>query len=149
MDKEFEDRLRGFIRECICEAMWDNQCLNEIPELNESEVNKYITENYKESLNEMARINKKDFRYFPYNKFDIRIWSNDHNPPHFHVICDGWDIVVGIEDGSILRVKTVGKSSQVYSYVEKNINGWLDSKSSMMKTSTNREFAMATWEANN
>ncbi len=133
MDKEFED----------------NQCLNKIPELNESEVNKYITENYKGSLNEMARINKKDFKYFPYNKFDIRIWSNDHNPPHFHVMCDGWDIVVGIEDGSILRVKTVGKSSQVYSYVEKNINGWLDSKSSMMKTSTNREFAMATWEANN
>ena len=78
MDKEFEDRLRGFIRECICEVMWDNQCLNKIPELNESEVNKYITENYKGSLNEMARINKKDFKCNINSNYIVMVISSNY-----------------------------------------------------------------------
>ena len=53
-----------------------------------------------ETLVEMARINLKEIGSvpFPTNKFDIKIWSNDHNPPHFHVICEGWNISFTIED---------------------------------------------------
>ena len=42
----------------------------------------------KETLVEMARINLKEVGSvpFPTNKFEIKIWSNDHNPPHFHLI---------------------------------------------------------------
>lgn len=37
-----------------------------------------------EPLFEMARLNLNEYGNvpFPTNKFDIRIWSNDHNPPH-------------------------------------------------------------------
>ena len=55
----------------------------------------------KETFVEMARINLKEVGSvpFPTNKFEIKIWSNNHNPPHFHVICEGWNISFTIEDG--------------------------------------------------
>lgn len=45
-------------------------------------------------INEMARINKKETGrcLFPYNTWELKIWSNDHTPPHFHIICDGWNV---------------------------------------------------------
>lgn len=57
---------------------------------------------------EMTRLNKREMGNvpFPYNKFNIRIWSNDHNPPHFHVIAEGWDVSFLIENGEEYRVNT-------------------------------------------
>lgn len=53
---------------------------------------------------EMTRINTKEFYgYFPYNKFDMWIWSNGHNPPHFHIKAEGWEVIVSIETGEILK----------------------------------------------
>ena len=124
--------------------------LHEIPELDNNWVNQYIKENYANSLNEMARVNVKEFAgYFPCNKFNIKIWSNDHNPPHFHVLSDGWDIVVEINTGNILKTKVIGKDSKVYSYVEKNIKNWLDDKSAINKKLTNKESAQFLWDSNN
>lgn len=126
------------------------QRLNELPNLDKLEIKQYIYENYRASINEMSRINAKEFYgYFPYNKFDIKIWSNDHNPPHFHVIGDGWDIVVDIETGTILKTKREGKSSKFYKYVEDYIEEWLESPSAINKKQTNRETAMLAWEMNN
>ena len=52
--------------------------LNEIPELDDNWVNQYIKENYVYSLNEMARVNVKEFAgYFPCNKFNIKIWLDN------------------------------------------------------------------------
>lgn len=124
--------------------------LLDIPKLNRNIVNQYINENYSGSLLEMARINTKEFYgYFPCNKFEIKIWSRDHNPPHFHVITDDWDIVVSIIDGRIIRTKMVGKDSKIYSYVEKNIQKWLQSPSSRNSKLTNFEHAMMVWEDEN
>ena len=126
------------------------QRLNELPNLDKLEIKQYIYENYRTSINEMSRINVKEFYgYFPYNKFDIKIWSNDHNPPHFHIIGDGWDIVVDIETGTILKTKRDGKSSKFYKYVEDYIEEWLESPSAVNKKQTNRETAMLAWEMNN
>ena len=45
----------------------------------------------KNDLVEMARlnVNKIGNVQFPLNKFNIKIWSNEHNPPNFHVIANG------------------------------------------------------------
>ena len=45
-------------------------------------------------LDEMARINKKETGncIFPYNAWELKIWSNDHNPPHFHIKRKGWNV---------------------------------------------------------
>lgn len=120
--------------------------LADIPDINKASLNEYISLTYRNSLNEMAKINVKEFYgLFPYNKFDIRIWSNDHNPPHFHVIADGWDIVINIKSGEILRVKQPGKNSKVYTYVKNNIQEWLNSECVVNSKLTNRENAQLIW----
>ena len=47
---------------------------------------KLITEVARININENGRC------IFPYNSFEVKMWSNDHEPPHFHVISDGWNI---------------------------------------------------------
>ena len=59
-------------------------------------------------LVEMARINTNDGGLSPFNSFEVKIWSNDHNPPHFHIIKDGWDVSFLIDDGEMLEIKTQG-----------------------------------------
>lgn len=121
--------------------------LKNIPDLDREWIDSYIKENYSNVLNEMARINKNEFYgYFPSNKFEIKIWSNDHNPPHFHVISAGWNIVVEIETGNILKTKSVGTDSKIYKYVEDHIKDWLSQKSRMQKKLTNKEVAQQAWE---
>lgn len=79
----------NYMQECIHNELIRLQRLNELPNLDKLEIKQYIYENYRASINEISRINAKEFYgYFPYNKFDIKIWSNDHNPPHFHIIGD-------------------------------------------------------------
>ena len=61
-------------------------------------INDFINEDmgiHREPLVEMSRINTNESNIFPYNKFEVKIWSNDHEPPHFHVICDGWNLSFG------------------------------------------------------
>lgn len=127
-----------------------DKLLNEIKDINSDKVKQYICETYKESLNEMARINTKEFNgFFPFNKFDVRIWSNDHNPPHFHVIGEDWDIIVSIENGEILKIKKIGKDSKFYTYVESFAKDWLESPCAINPKLTNYESAMLQWETNN
>lgn len=124
--------------------------LHQIPEYDILLNEEYIRNEYKDSLNEMAKINVKEFKgYFPYNKFDIRIWSNDHNPPHFHVIGEGWDIVVEIETGDIIKTKKIGKNSKFYSYVKDVVKDWLKSKCAVSPKLTNKENALSIWVQNN
>lgn len=124
--------------------------LKEIPNLDKEWVDSYIKENYPNSLNEMSRINVKEFYgLFPSNKFEIKIWSNDHNPPHFHVISNGWNIVVEISTGNILKTKSIGKDSKIYKYVEEHIKDWLNTNNVIYKTQTNQEVAYNTWLQNN
>lgn len=142
--------MNNYIKELIEFEYPRIKLLNSLPELDNEWINNYLKENYSKSLNEMSRINVKEFAgYFPANKFDIKIWSNDHNPPHFHVLAGGWNIIVNIENGKIIKTKSIGKDSKIYSYVEKYINDWLDSKSVVNKNKTNRETARMIWQMNN
>lgn len=102
----------------------------------------------KETFVEMARINLKEVGSvpFPTNKFDIKIWSNDHNPPHFHVICEGWNILFTIEDGKELEVKNIGNHLSTYNYIVKNIPIWLDMPCKIAPKISNRENAFIQWQ---
>lgn len=112
-----------------------------------SEIPSFIIEDKRGVINEMGRLNKNEvYGFFPFNKFEIKIWSNDHNPPHFHAkSADGWNILVGIEDGQIIKTENIGKDSKFYKYIEDFANAWLDDKNAVFKNKTNRQVAMEMW----
>lgn len=99
-------------------------------------------------ITEMARINinENERCIFPYNSFEVKMWSNDHEPPHFHVICDGWNISFTIEDGRELEVKNIGRNSSTYNYIVKNIPIWLDMPCKIAPKISNRENAFIQWQ---
>ncbi len=100
------------------------------------------------AINEMARINMKenDRCIFPYNKWEIKIWSNDHTPPHFHIIADGWNVSFRIDDGKLLKIESEGSKDSVYEYMTHNVKEWLESPSAILPQITNRQNATAQWE---
>lgn len=121
-----------------------NKVLNEYIEGNSARV---LSEP-SEMLTEMARINKKETGncIFPYNAWELKIWSNDHNPPHFHIIRNGWNVSFNIETGKILQIESHGSKTEDYNYMISNVNQWLSSQCFMMPKITNRENAILQWE---
>ena len=101
-----------------------------------------------EMVVEMARINKRENGncIFPYNSFNVHIWSNDHNPPHFHVESDEWNVSLLIESGEVLEIKNEGKNKQILNYIVKNAKDWLKQPCAILPTITNQENAMLQWE---
>ena len=99
-------------------------------------------------ITEMARINKKESSQgiFPSNAFEVKIWSNDHTPPHFIILKDGWNISFEIENGNLLKVEGKGPNAQDYNYIVKNVSKWLNSQSAIIPTISNQQNAMAVWE---
>lgn len=96
-------------------------------------------------LVETARINTNDRGIFPFDSFEVKIWSNDHNPPHFHVIKDGWDISFVIETGELLDVKFQGKKIDIGEYIINNVENWLADKCAILPIVSNRDNARAVW----
>ena len=74
----------------------------------------------------MPRINKKetDRCVFRYNTWKIEILSNDHTPPHFHIISDGWNVSYKIEDGNMLQIEGIGKNDSIFDYMEKHVKAY-------------------------
>ena len=99
-------------------------------------------------ITEMARINKNETgrSIFPYEAWEVKIWSSDHNPPHFHIIREGWDVSFTIEDGDLLMVKSRGGNKSIYDYMCSNVKRWLSSICSAQRKLTNQENAMLQWE---
>ena len=61
------------------------------------------------------------------------------------VMANGWDISFLIESGEEYKVNNIGKESQTYSYIIKNIKIWLGMRCKILPQVTNRENALATW----
>lgn len=94
----------------------------------------------------MARVNCDEFYgLFPENKFDIKVRSNDHYPPHFHVLSQGWNISFYIETGELYRYNEIGKDRHLASYIIKNIKEWLKSKSARYPDKTNHDVVLELW----
>lgn len=103
---------------------------------------------HKQSLNEMAKMNNKDPMNspFPPDKFDIILWSNDHNPPHFHLKGpEEWELIFSIESGKLLKVKHIGKNSKYYRYMVDNVPIWLSMLSYPRRKITNKEELEDLW----
>ena len=102
----------------------------------------------RDALNEMARINKNETGkcIFPYNRWEVKIQSFDHNPPHFHIKCEGWNVSFVIENGNVLEVLTKGDDNEVLEYMTANVKEWLVSKCFAQPKLTNRENAQLIWD---
>lgn len=100
-------------------------------------------------ITEMARINKNETgrSIFPYEAWEVKIWSTDHNPPHFHIIKEGWDVSFTINDGELLMVKSRGANKGIYDYMCKNVKRWLSSTCSAQRKLTNQENALLHWDS--
>ncbi len=102
----------------------------------------------KDMIIEMARINKKETGkcIFPFNSWELKIWSNDHNPPHFHILCEGWNVSFKIDDGEVLQIEGKGGNSSIFEYMVNNVNEWLSSRCFAQPKLTNKENAILQWE---
>ena len=98
---------------------------------------------------EMARINKKEMGkcIFPYDTWEVKIWSNDHNPPHFHILREGWDVSFDINNGSVVSIKSQGQNKKIYEYMCANEKEWLSSTCFAQKKLTNQENALLHWDS--
>ncbi len=134
---------------------------NKLQELVQEKVNKILTEkpaidlSYYDTISqndniimEMSRINAKEPNgsIFPYEVFNVHIWSNDYNPPHFHILKDDWDVEFYIENGNFYKIKSQGKDKKVYSYMCRNVKEWLESICYIQPKLTNKENAILQWE---
>ena len=97
-------------------------------------------------LLEMARINTDETNLFPHNSYEIQIWSNDHMPPHFHILKDGWDVSFLIENGELYKINKVGKNKRIYKYMLANIGKWLSANCAVLPIATNKQNANAIWK---
>jgi hypothetical protein len=102
-------------------------------------------------MDEVSCINKNENEkgLFPYNSHKIKILGNDHNPPHFHVEKDDWDILFTIDKGELYRVNHFGKNESTYDYIVSNIPRWLQLQSANRPHETNQQNAIETWMENN
>ena len=115
------------------------ELMNKICHTQENNLNKDI-------LIEMARINKNETSncIFPYEKWEVQIWSSDHNPPHFHIKCDNLDVSFEIQNGVNLET-TASSQSTDFQYIVSNVKKWLSSKSFAQPKLTNQENAQLIW----
>lgn len=120
----------------------------------------YIKEflfNQKESILEMAQINTEDSSnsYFPWNKFKLYIYSNEHEPPHFHIINKqyGWDIRVDAITGDLVGVKKYGNRRKQDKFVDiiRDAKSWLKEPSADpdYEGKNNADVVRLHWNANN
>lgn len=121
--------IKEKVRECLMRSINHSSILNRDP------------------IVEMSKLNIKQTGAvpFPSNKFDIRIWSDDHNPPHFHVKSEGWDISFLIENGEEYRINKHTNDSKIYSYIKDNIKKWLQMPNKLYGGITNQHLAYNTW----
>ena len=146
MDKKFEEMIRPLIREAITEMA--EEMNNDV--WHEEKVRKVLNN---EPLDEMARINMKETgnkAIFPSNKYHVWIWSNDHEPAHFHVEYpeEGYECTYCISDGSLLEVKGNSDHCNIHRKVMRNVLKWLKQPCAINPKITNQENASMTWMQN-
>lgn len=83
----------------------------------------------KHPIFEMALLNKdtKSSGPLPSNKYKVEIYSNDHVPPHFHVLVDDSNLEFYIETGKFYRYKKNSKelNSKEFTNICSLVYDWL------------------------
>ncbi|MGM9767007.1 MAG: DUF4160 domain-containing protein [Candidatus Cryptobacteroides sp.] len=96
----------------------------------------------------MARINMKELgmiSIFPLHAWEVKIWSDDHEPPHFHIKRNGWNVSFTIETGEQMEILVKGSETNVLDYMQANAKKWLGSPSAILPQIANRQNAFAQW----
>lgn len=96
---------------------------------------------------DIARLNKRDGEgdIFPYDKWQLIMRSDDVEPPHFHIISEGWDAIFGIESGGLIKVICEGDNQAVLDYMIGYANLWLENNNKFYTRLSNREAAKLIW----
>ena len=81
---------------------------------------------------------------FPNNKYAIYVYGDDHDPPHFHIECEGWNVSFTIWKGDLLQIKGKGNKSDL-DYMIQMAPRWLNSRSLRNKRQTNRQRLIIQW----
>lgn len=136
-----ETQLREIVKEPV------KKVLDESAALALNYYDEYVPSPEYEQLDEMARINVNEPQgaIFPYQDYDVHIWSNDHEPPHFHIKRNRWNVSFNIETGEQIEILSQGTEKNVYDYMITNVSKWLDSPSAILPQITNRQNAMTQW----
>ena len=97
---------------------------------------------------DIARLNKRDGEgdIFPYDKWQLIMRSDDSEPPHFHIIRDGWDVIFSIASGESIKVINEGNEKSHLNYMVPNATSWLDAPNRFYQHISNRQAAMLMWE---
>ena len=77
----------------------------------------------------------------------IYMYIDDHNPPHFHILREGWDVSFDINNGSVVSIKSQGQNKKIYEYMCANEKEWLSSTCFAQKKLTNQENALLHWDS--
>ncbi|MGN0993017.1 MAG: hypothetical protein ACI4PE_03765 [Bacilli bacterium] len=133
-----ENTLRKIVRENI-ENILNEESALALKYYDEPQLNANL-------INEIARINTDESHLFPYNSYLIQIWSNGHNPPHFNILREDWDVAFFIESGDLYKVNKFGKNEKIYNYMIKNVKEWLSKKCAILPIITNQQNANAIWK---
>lgn len=140
----------------------DLNAMKEVVRITEADLKKMVAKSIKEYINEgclrlnyenplpqsdmiveMATINRNEQNIFPFQTYRIEVRSNDHTPPHFHIVCEKFDISFKIENGELYRINR-GDKNNTYEKLRNMVIKWLKQKSAT-RPQTNQENAIATW----
>ena len=97
---------------------------------------------------DIARLNKRDGEgeIFPHDKWRLIMRSDDVEPPHFHIIREGWDAIFSIESGELIKVLTAGTDQSHLNYMIHNASLWLNSPSRFYPHISNRHASTLMWD---
>ena len=105
----------------------------------------------KELLVEMARMNVREVNgSLPHNEYDVRIWSNEHEPPHIHVCYPSrenpdYEVIFSIETGDLLKVKSNKINKKSLTDLEKTVKIWLKENNALNPKETNQQACRIEW----
>ena len=136
-----ETQLREIVKESV------KKVLDESAALALNYYDDYVPSPEYGQLDEMARINVNEPQgaIFPYQDYDVHIWSNDHEPAHFHIITTDWDVEFYIANGELYKIKKEGKDKKVLRYMREKAPEWLNNPCAALPTITNQQNANLQW----
>lgn len=99
---------------------------------------------HEQKIVEMACMNLDEITgEFPQNAYYVKINSNDHIPPHIHVITPDYNVRFRIDNG-----ETIEKSPEQLKIARplvQRVKRWLDERSAADPSKTNRQACELEW----
>ena len=97
---------------------------------------------------DIARLNKRDGEgdIFLHDKWQLTMRSDDAEPPHFHIIREGWGVIFSIESGELIKVLTTDNDQSHLNYMIHNASLWLNSPSRFYPHISNPQAATLMWD---